>query len=67
MSMTMPGAWWFYITPGVIEVVLSLLIFIHAWRWPRDQCVGGGLSGAGAAGLNGTFGPGVKPLRHSAS
>ncbi len=36
MLMTMPGAWWFYITLGVIEVVLSLLIVVYAWRWPRS-------------------------------
>jgi len=36
MLLTMPGAWWFYITLGVIEVVLSLLIVVCAWRWPRD-------------------------------
>ncbi len=35
MLMTMPGAWWFYITLGVIEVVLSLLIAVHAWHWPH--------------------------------
>jgi hypothetical protein len=36
MLFTMPGAWWFYITLGVIEVALSLLIVAYAWRWPRD-------------------------------
>ena len=35
MRLTMPGAWWFYITLGVIEVLLSLLIVACAWRWPR--------------------------------
>jgi hypothetical protein len=35
MVLTMPGAWWFYITLGVIEVALSLLIVVCAWRWPR--------------------------------
>ncbi|WEN13434.1 DUF6326 family protein [Rhodanobacter sp. AS-Z3] len=35
MLVTMPGAWWFYITLGMIEVVLSLLIVAYAWRWPR--------------------------------
>lgn len=35
MLLTMPGAWWFYITLGVIEVLLSLLIVVCAWRWPR--------------------------------
>ena len=35
MLMTMPGAWGFYITLGVIEVALSLLIVVCAWRWPR--------------------------------
>ena len=35
MLLTMPGAWWFYITLGVIEVALSLLIVAYAWRWPK--------------------------------
>ncbi len=35
MLLTMPGAWWFYITLGLVEVLLSLLIVAHAWRWPR--------------------------------
>ena len=39
MLMTMPGAWWFYITLGVIEVALSLLIVAHAWRWPGTVSV----------------------------
>ena len=37
MLLTMPGAWWFYITLGLIEVVLSLLIVVYAWRWPRSR------------------------------
>ncbi|MEO7050177.1 MAG: DUF6326 family protein [Rhodanobacter sp.] len=36
MLLTMPGAWWFYIMLGMIEVVLSLLIVACAWRWPRS-------------------------------
>ncbi|CAM0998435.1 Transmembrane protein [Rhodanobacter sp. Root179] len=36
MLLTMPGAWWFYIVLGVIEVALSLLIAAMAWRWPRS-------------------------------
>jgi hypothetical protein len=36
MLLTMPGAWWFYIVLGVIEVALSLLIIVMAWRWPRS-------------------------------
>ncbi|WP_445514393.1 DUF6326 family protein [Stenotrophomonas sp. 3(2025)] len=35
MALTMPGAWWFYITLGVIEIVLSMAICVLAWRWPR--------------------------------
>lgn len=35
MVLTMPGAWWFYIVLGMIEVALSLLIVVLAWRWPR--------------------------------
>lgn len=36
MLATMPGAWWFYITLGVIEMLVSLLIVIYAWRWPTE-------------------------------
>ena len=36
MLLTMPGAWWFYIAFGVIEVALSLLIVVYAWRWPGN-------------------------------
>jgi len=35
MVLTMPGAWWFYITLGAIEIVVSLAISGLAWRWPR--------------------------------
>lgn len=35
MLLTMPGAWWFYLFLGVIEVLLSLGIVWVAWRWPR--------------------------------
>ena len=35
MVLTMPGAWWFYLTLGVIEIALSMLIVVYAWRWPR--------------------------------
>ncbi|GLQ46002.1 hypothetical protein GCM10007862_10530 [Dyella lipolytica] len=36
MLVSMPGAWWFYLFLGAIEIVLSLLIVWYAWRWPRD-------------------------------
>lgn len=36
MLLTMPGAWMFYIVLGIIEVVLTLLIFWYAFRWPRQ-------------------------------
>jgi hypothetical protein len=35
MLVTMPGAWAFYITLGVIEIVLSLSISVMAMRWPK--------------------------------
>lgn len=35
MLLTMQGALPFYIVLGVIEVLLSAAIVIHAWRWPR--------------------------------
>ena len=36
MAVSMPGAWTFYLALGVIEIVLSLSIAWHAWRWPRQ-------------------------------
>jgi hypothetical protein len=35
MLLTMQGALPFYIVLGVIEVLLSTTIVVHAWRWPR--------------------------------
>lgn len=35
-TMLMPGAMWFYIVLGVIEMALSLTIAIYAWCWPRE-------------------------------
>ncbi len=29
------GAWTFYLLFATIEVVLTLLVVAHAWRWPR--------------------------------
>lgn len=37
MLVTMPGAWWFYIVLGCIEIALSLLIVWSAWTWPRSK------------------------------
>lgn len=34
--ITMPGAWMFYITLGLIEVGLTLLISWQAWFWPKE-------------------------------
>jgi hypothetical protein len=39
MLLTMPGAWTFYITLGVIEIALSLSIVVLALRWPRAVAV----------------------------
>ncbi|MCF7749297.1 hypothetical protein KQ945_00965 [Bacillus subtilis subsp. subtilis] len=36
MVLTLPGAWWFYLTLGVIEIGLSLATVGVAWRWPRQ-------------------------------
>ncbi len=36
MLMTMPGAWFFYIFLGCIEIVLTALITWYAWSWPRE-------------------------------
>ncbi|HET6806768.1 MAG TPA: DUF6326 family protein [Frateuria sp.] len=35
MAVSMPGAWWFYLALGVIEMLLTLAIVGYAWRWPR--------------------------------
>jgi hypothetical protein len=32
---TMPGAWFFYVFLGVVEVILTTLIVWYAWTWPR--------------------------------
>nr|WP_239537855.1 DUF6326 family protein [Dyella mobilis] len=40
MLVSMPGAWWFYVMFGVIEMALSLAIVGYAWRWPREQASG---------------------------
>jgi len=37
VALTMPGAWWFYLTLSAIEILLSLAIAAVAWRWPREQ------------------------------
>ncbi len=34
MLITMPGAWTFYIVLGAIEIILTLLIFWYALKWP---------------------------------
>jgi len=36
MIATMPGAWQFYVLLGIIEVTLSLAIFLVALRWPQS-------------------------------
>lgn len=35
MLLTMPGAPPFYITLGVIEVLLTAAVVAYAWRWPK--------------------------------
>jgi hypothetical protein len=35
MLLTMPGALPFYITLGVIEVLLTAAVVAYAWRWPK--------------------------------
>ena len=37
VALTMPGAWFFYITFSTVEILLSLLIAWYAWRWPKVQ------------------------------
>lgn len=35
MLLTMQGALPFYVTLGVIEVLLTAAVVVYAWRWPR--------------------------------
>jgi len=35
MVVTMPGAWWFYKVLGVIEIAISVVTVVVAWRWPK--------------------------------
>jgi hypothetical protein len=35
MLMTMPGAWYFYILLGIIEIALGMLTIWYAWNWPK--------------------------------
>lgn len=35
ITMTMPGAWAFYMLLGIIEILLGLLTVWYAWSWPR--------------------------------
>ena len=37
MLITMPGAWYFYVFLGIVEVVLTVLIVWYAWTWPRRE------------------------------
>ena len=36
VALTMPGAWWFYLAYGTVEIVLCLAIAWTAWRWRAD-------------------------------
>lgn len=40
MLLTMPGAWWFYLFLGCIEIALSAGIVWLAWSWPRQPQAG---------------------------
>lgn len=35
--VTMPGSWNYYIFLGVIEALLSILVVVHAIRWPKAK------------------------------
>lgn len=35
VGLTMPGAWWFYLSYSSIEIALCAGIAWLAWRWPR--------------------------------
>lgn len=36
VAPTMPGAWWFYLAYGTVEIVLCLAIAWTAWHWRAD-------------------------------
>ena len=36
MLATMPGAWWFYLFLGTVEIALTVAVVCYAWRWPRQ-------------------------------
>lgn len=37
MLLTMPGAPAFYVTLGVVEVLLTAAAVVYAWRWPKSM------------------------------
>lgn len=37
MAVTLPGAWWYYLFLGVIEMILTLAVVWYAWTWPRQS------------------------------
>ncbi len=36
-TMLLPGVWAYYIFLGIVEVVLTVLIIGHAWKWPKQE------------------------------
>lgn len=37
MLLTMPGAFAFYVTLGVVEVLITVAVVTYAWRWPKTM------------------------------
>jgi hypothetical protein len=46
ISLTMRGAWGYYLVLGVIEVALTVLIAWYAWTWPAIESPLGDVSSA---------------------
>ena len=37
ITMLLPGAWAYYIFLGIVEMVLTVLIVLYAWKWPKQE------------------------------
>lgn len=40
VAITMPGAWWFYLAYGCIEIAICVAIVWSAWTWVRTRSPG---------------------------
>ncbi len=37
VAIGIPGEWAFYIFLSLLEIALTILVVMHAWRWPRQE------------------------------